>query len=108
MFNTVNLNKKGITLDVSQPRGMEIFWSMIPNFDILADNFSPHVMTKWGVTLETLHERRPDLIFASLSGYGRTGPLAEYPANGATTEPMAGLSSIHGYDGDVCQNTGAG
>ena len=106
MFNTVNLNKKGITLDVSQPRGMEIFWSMIPNFDILADNFSPHVMTKWGVTLETLHERRPDMIFASLSGYGRTGPLAEYPANGATTEPMAGLSAIHGYDGDVCQNTG--
>ena len=39
-------------------------------------------------------------------GYGRTGPLAEYPANGATTEPMAGLASIHGYEGDEAQNTG--
>lgn len=106
MFNTVNLNKRAITLDVSQPEGMEIFWRMIPNFDILADNFSPHVMTKWGVTMKTLREKRPDIIFASLSGYGRTGPLAEYPANGATTEPMAGLSSIHGYEGDRCQNTG--
>ena len=106
MFNTVNLNKRAITLDVSQPEGMEIFWRMIPNFDILADNFSPHVMTNWGVTMESLRERRPDIIFASLSGYGRTGPLAEYPANGATTEPMAGLSSIHGYEGDLCQNTG--
>ncbi|MCY3883378.1 MAG: CoA transferase [Gammaproteobacteria bacterium] len=106
MYNTVNLNKRAITLDVSQPEGMEIFWRLIPKFDILADNFSPHVMTKWGVTLETLREKRPDIIFASLSGYGRTGPLAEYPANGATTEPMAGLSSIHGYKGDKAQNTG--
>ncbi len=106
MYNTVNLNKRAITLDVSQPEGMEIFWELIPNFDILADNFSPHVMTKWGVTMETLREKRTDIIFASLSGYGRTGPLADYPANGATTEPMAGLSSIHGYEGDTAQNTG--
>ena len=106
MYNTVNLNKRAITLDVSQPEGMEIFWRLIPKFDILADNFSPHVMTKWGVTMETLREKRPDIIFASLSGYGRTGPLAEYPANGATTEPMAGLASIHGYEGDEAQNTG--
>lgn len=106
MYNTVNLNKRAITLDVAQPEGMDIFWRLIPRFDILADNFSPHVMTKWGVTLETLREKRPDIIFASLSGYGRTGPLAEYPANGATTEPMAGLASIHGYEEDEAQNTG--
>lgn len=106
MYNTVNHNKRGITLDLSQPRGREIFWELIPRFDILADNFSPHVMTNWGVTLETLREHRPDIIFASLSGYGRTGPLAEYPANGATTEPMAGVASIHGYEGDNAQNTG--
>ena len=103
---TVNLNKRAITLDVAQPEGMDIFWRLIPKFDILADNFSPHVTTKWGVTIETLREKRPDIIFASLSGYGRTGPLAEYPANGATTEPMAGLASIHGYEGDEAQNTG--
>ena len=106
MYNTVNLNKRAVTLDVTTPEGKQMFWDMIPNFDILADNFSPHVMTNWGVTLETLQEHRPDIIFASLSGYGRTGSLAEYPANGATTEPMAGLASIHGYEGDIAQNTG--
>ena len=79
---------------------------MIPKFDVLADNFSPHVMGNWGVTMETLREHRKDIIFASVSGYGATGPLAEYPANGATTEPMAGLSSIHGYPGEIAQNTG--
>ena len=106
MYNTVNLNKRAITLDMANPRGRDMFWRMIPKFDVLADNFSPHVMGNWGVTMETLREHRKDIIFASVSGYGATGPLAEYPANGATTEPMAGLSSIHGYPGEIAQNTG--
>ena len=89
-----------------QPKGKEIFWSLIENFDILVDNFSPHVMTNWGVSLESLREKRPDIIFASVSGYGRQGPIAEYPANGATTEPMAGFASMHGYEGDSGMNTG--
>ena len=106
MYNSVNLNKRAITLDVTQPRGKAVFWRLVGNFDVLVDNFSPHVTTNWGVTLETLRERRPDIVFASVSGYGRQGPLAEYPANGATTEPMAGLSSIHGYEGGEPMNTG--
>ena len=106
MYNTVNLNKRAITLDMANPRGRDMFWRMIPKFDVLADNFSPHVMGNWGITMETLREHREDIIFASVSGYGTTGPLAEYPANGATTEPMAGLSSIHGYPGEIAQNTG--
>ena len=63
-------------------------------------------MSNWGVSLESLRRIRPDIIFASISGYGRQGPLAEYPANGATTEPMAGFSSIHGYEGDPGLYTG--
>ena len=106
MYNTVNLNKRAITLDMANPRGRDMFWRMIPKFDVLADNFSPHGMGNWGVTMEALREHRKDIIFASVSGYGATGPLAEYPANGATTEPMAGLSSIHGYPGEIAQNTG--
>ncbi len=106
MFNSVNLCKRAITLDMSNPTGREMFWKMVPNFDIVAENFSPHVMANWGITLATLREKRPDIIFASLSGYGRQGPLSEYPANGATTEPMSGLTSIHGYEGDEVMNTG--
>ena len=106
MYNSVNLNKRAITLDMGHPRGREIFWRMLPNFDIVVDNFSPHVMAKWGITLEKLREYRKDIIFASLSGYGRQGPLAEYPANGNTTEPMSGFASIHGYEGDDAMNSG--
>ena len=106
MYNSVNLNKRAVTLDVTHPRGKAMFWRLIPKFDVLVDNFSPHVTTNWGVTLETLREHRPDIIFASVSGYGRQGPLADYPANGATTEPMAGLTSLHGYEGADPMNTG--
>ncbi len=106
LYNAVNLNKKGITLDLAQPRGREIFWDMLPNFDILADNFRPTVLPNWGMTLETLNQKRPGIIYASISAYGTEGPLKAYPGNGATTEPMSGLSSLHGYQGDPGMNTG--
>ena len=48
---------------------------------------------------------KTDIIFASLSGYGRQGPWSEYPANGATTEPMSGFASVHGYEDDEAANT---
>jgi len=105
-YNSVNLHKREITLDLRQERGKELLWQLLPKFDILADNFRPTVMPSWGITLEKLHEIRPGMIWASVSGYGETGPYWDYPANGATTEPMAGLSSIHGYEGDRGMNTG--
>ncbi len=106
LYNSVNLNKRAITLDLSQPRGLQIFWQLLPRFDVLADNFRPTVLPRWGMTLETLNQSRPGIIYASISAYGSDGPRATYPGNGATTEPMSGLSSIHGYEGDPGMNTG--
>ena len=105
-YNSVNLHKREIDLDLTHPKGQAILWELIPKFDMLIDNFRPSVLPRWGVTLERLHEVRPGMIWASISGYGESGPYSRYPANGATTEPMAGLSSIHGYDGDLGMNTG--
>lgn len=106
VYNAVNLNKRGITLDLGTDEGKDIFWRMMPNFDIICENFRPGVLDGWGITLDALAEKRPDVILASISGYGVTGPFSSYPANGATTEPMSGLSSIHGYEGDPGMNTG--
>ena len=105
-YNSVNLHKREIDLDLTQPNGQDILWQLIPRFDMLVDNFRPTVLPKWGVTLERLHELRPGMIWASISGYGESGPYSHYPANGATTEPMSGLASIHGYRGDQSMNTG--
>jgi crotonobetainyl-CoA:carnitine CoA-transferase CaiB-like acyl-CoA transferase len=106
LYNATNLNKRAITLDMHDPRGAKIFWRLLPKFDVFAESFSPHVLPNWGVTYETLQDARPDIIFASLSGYGATGPYTNYPANGATIEPMSGLSSLNGYEGDQAGNTG--
>jgi crotonobetainyl-CoA:carnitine CoA-transferase CaiB-like acyl-CoA transferase len=106
LYNSVNLNKREVTLDLRQERGRDLFWRLLPRFDVVADNFRPTVMPSWGITLEKLHELRPGMIWASISGYGADGPYREYPANGATTEPMSGLSSLHGYEGDPGMNTG--
>ena len=106
VYNAVNLNKRGITLDLGTDEGKDIFWRMMPNFDVICENFRPGVLDGWGITLDALAEKRSDVILASISGYGVTGPFSSYPANGATTEPMSGLSSIHGYEGDPGMNTG--
>ena len=106
LFNAVNLNKKGITLDLNSEAGRELFWRLVPRFDVVAENFRPGVLDGWGITLETLSEVNPRVILAAISGYGVTGPYAPYPANGATTEPMSGFSSIHGYEGDEGMNSG--
>lgn len=105
-YNAVNLHKRELNLDLTHPKGQEILWQLIPRFDMLVENFRPTVLPRWGVSLEKLHEVRPGMIWASISGYGASGPYSHYPANGATTEPMAGLSSVHGYAGDQGMNTG--
>ena len=104
-YNAVNLHKREINLDLTHDRGREILWKLLPRFDIVADNFRPTVLPSWGITLRTLHEIRPGMIWASISGYGEYGPYRDYPANGNTTEPMAGLATLNGYEGDPGMNT---
>ena len=106
LYNAVNLHKREICLDLRQARAREILWQLFPRFDVVADNFRPTVMPGWGITLEKLHALRPGMVWASVSGYGADGPYTAYPANGSTTEPMSGLSSIHGYEGESGMNTG--
>ena len=106
LYNSVNLHKREVTIDLKTPRGLEILWRLLPRFDILVDNFRPAVMPSWGISLEKLHEVRPGMIWASVSAYGQDGPYREYPGNGTTTEPMAGFSSLHGYEGDPGKNSG--
>ncbi len=105
-YNSVNLHKREITLDLRHKKGQQILWELIPNFDMLIDNFRPNVLPSWGINLQKLNEARPGAIWASISGYGESGPFRDYPANGATTEPMSGFSSVHGYSGEQGMNTG--
>ena len=74
---------------------------LIRTADIVTSNFTPRVMRKFGLDHATLASIKPDIITVAWSGYGETGPYADYKANGATIEAMAGWDALFGYaDGD--------
>ena len=105
-YNAVNLNKLGMTLDLSRPEGLAIFKRLVPGADVVAENFSPRVMGNLGLDYASLTRLRPDLIMLSMSAYGATGPYANIPGIGGTIEPMAGMSALLGYEDGPPLNSG--
>ncbi len=106
LYNAVNLNKRGITLDLSDPRGLDYFKRLVPLSDVIVDNFTPRVMANWGLDFGSLRALRPNVIQASLSAYGASGPYRNVPGIGGTIEPMSGMSSLLGYEGGRPMNSG--
>lgn len=106
MYNSVNLHKRCITLDLADPAGTETFKALVPHMDFVADNFSPRVMGNLGLGHDALKAIKPDLVMASLSAYGASGPWANVPGIGGTIEPSCGMSSLLGYEGGAPLNSG--
>jgi crotonobetainyl-CoA:carnitine CoA-transferase CaiB-like acyl-CoA transferase len=78
-FNSVNRNKRGITLDLGTSEGQELFLALVREADVVAENFSSRVMKNFGL---------------DYAAYGHTGPYAAYGGIGGTAEPMSGLASL--------------
>ncbi len=106
LYNSVNLTKQCVTLDLGRQEGIDIFKRLVPFADIVAENFSPRVMGNFGLDYEHLKTIKPDIILVSLSAYGATGPYANIPGIGGTIEPMAGMSSLLGYEDGPPINSG--
>lgn len=106
LFNSVNLGKRSVTLDLATPEGADLFRRMVPRFDFVAENFSPRVMGNLGLAYDDLRELRPDIILASLSAYGADGPWSPVPGIGGTIEPSSGMSSVLGYVAGPPLNSG--
>lgn len=106
LYNSVNLNKRCITVDLSEAEGVQLFKSLVRHADFVAENFSPRVMGNLGIDYDTLTGIKPDLVMASLSAYGAVGPWANVPGIGGTIEPTSGMSSLLGYEGEEPQNSG--
>jgi crotonobetainyl-CoA:carnitine CoA-transferase CaiB-like acyl-CoA transferase len=106
-YNSVNLNKFGITLDLKSEQGLDLFRRLVPHADIVADNFSPGVMDRLGLGYEDLCKIRPDIILCSMSAYGASGPYETFIGNGGTMEPSSGMSSLLGYVDGQPLNSGA-
>lgn len=106
LYNSVNLNKRCITLDLQHPDGIAIFRKLLPFADFVAENFSPRVLGNLGIDYDAMRAIKPDVILCSLSAYGHDGPWANIPGIGGTIEPTSGMSALLGYPGSAPQNSG--
>jgi crotonobetainyl-CoA:carnitine CoA-transferase CaiB-like acyl-CoA transferase len=96
-FNTWNRNKRSITLDLSHPEARDIILNLTAVSDIVVENFSPRVMPNWGLSYSVLREVKPDLIMASISAMGQTGPWRDYTGYGPTFHALSGLTSMTSF-----------
>jgi crotonobetainyl-CoA:carnitine CoA-transferase CaiB-like acyl-CoA transferase len=88
-----NLDKRSLGLDLKAPEGREIFLSLVPKFDVIAENFKPGTMDRLGLGYQDIAAVAPRAIYLSISGFGNTGdsPYREWPAYAAVVEAMSGI-----------------
>ncbi len=96
-FAMLNSNKKMVTLNLKSERGRSVFMEMIRKADVVVENFAPGVTERLGLGAATLQAANPRLIYASSSGFGRSGPYRDYPAMDLTVQAIAGVMSITGF-----------
>jgi succinyl-CoA--D-citramalate CoA-transferase len=90
-------NKRLITLDLSAPRGRELFLRLVETADAVIENFRPGTLERWGLGYAELASVNPRLILVRVSGYGQTGPYASRPGYGTVAEGVSGIPSFTGF-----------
>ena len=105
-FQSVNRNKKSLTLNLKAEEGKSILKGLIEKSDVLIQNFRPGAIERLGFDWETCHALNPRLIYASVSGYGQSGPSKERPAYDILLQGEGGLMSITGAEGGGGFKTG--
>jgi CoA:oxalate CoA-transferase len=96
-FAMLNANKRAMTLNLKTGEGRELLLKLVEKADVLVENFAPGVMERLDLGEEVLRQANPKLVYASGSGYGKTGPYRDYPAMDLTVQAMAGLIDTTGY-----------
>ena len=88
-----NLDKRSIGIDLRSPEGRDLFLSLVPRFDVIAENFKADTMDRMGLGYETIAGIHPGAIYVSISGFGNTGgsPYREWPAYASVVEAMSGI-----------------
>lgn len=92
-----NLNKRSMTLDLKNPRGVEIFSRLAQSADLVIESFAPGGMAEMGLGWERLHALNPALILCSIAPFGQTGPYRDYQANDSVLAALGGMLYVCGY-----------
>lgn len=98
-FKVANRGKRGLSLDVRKPRGRELLLNMLPDFDVLVENFRTGTLDRWGLDTQTLLAANPRLVILRLTGFGQTGPYAARPGFARIFEAMSGFTNLTGEEG---------
>ncbi|MCQ9367127.1 CoA transferase [Brevibacterium sp. 91QC2O2] len=96
-FIRMNRNKESIALDLKSPEGKKAFLTLLDHADVLIENLRPGSLKKMGLGYDDLKGDHPGLIYASVSGWGQTGPLAKLPGLDIMAQGRSGLMSITGF-----------
>ncbi len=99
VFNGVNVNKLGITLDLSSEEGHRILRDLVERADALVENYSPRVMDNLGLGDDVLFRWNPELVILSMPAFGLTGPWRDFVGFAPTIEQFSGLPELTGYEG---------
>src|SRR5438477_6272717 len=98
-FQNLHRNKRSLTINLKEPDGLAIFKELAKDADVIVENFRPAVKVRLGVDYETIKKINPRIIYASLSGFGDTGPYKDRPGVDQIVQGMGGLMSITGLPG---------
>ncbi|WP_182284147.1 CaiB/BaiF CoA transferase family protein [Comamonas testosteroni] len=98
-YNSMNRNKRSITLDLQTPEGVKILHDLLPQFDVLIHNFKTGGAEKLGLGYEQLKAIKPDLIYCAVAGYDSSGPEAKRPGYDLVIQGEAGLMALNGEAG---------
>ncbi len=98
-WNWVNQNKRGLTLNLKDERGLAIFKALAQEADVVAENFRPGAWDALGLGYDVLRKLNEGIILVSISGYGATGPWRLHPSFAGPWEQATGFSYFSGYPG---------
>lgn len=93
-------NRKSVTIDLRQRRGVELFLKLVAKSDVLVENFRPGSMESWGLSWDVLSEVNPGLVMLRVSGFGQTGPYRRRPGFAHVAHAFGGLSYLAGFPGE--------
>jgi crotonobetainyl-CoA:carnitine CoA-transferase CaiB-like acyl-CoA transferase len=99
LYQASNLGKRGITLDLGHPDGLALAKRLIERADVVAENFTPQVLEKFGLDYDTVRGLRPDVIMLRMPAFGLTGPWRERGGFAQTMEQLTGMAWCTGYEG---------
>ncbi len=99
-FMCFNRGKESIVLDIKSPRDRELLERLLDTSDVLVENFRPGVMDRMGYGAERLAKTHPHLIYASISGFGHSGPMSDLPGYDMVVQAMGGVMSLTGWPGE--------